>query len=140
MSDAAPPAGPDKTAKPVDPVAMVARMLIAGNSTGDILEYLEANHMTVEAAKFILQEAFNAFVKSARLPAEVRKGWCLDSMRHLYRKMESTGDYSGALSAVKEIAKLADLYPGTGKTKEKPPIEGTQDEISTFIDEVFNLL
>jgi hypothetical protein len=129
------PASPPQDPSPpqANPADQVAHFLIEGNSNADILEYLEAQQMTAEAARTCLQDALAKFVKIARLPSEVRRGWCLEAYRDLYRKMVSTGDYTGALRAVQELAKLSDVRL-TGK-----PVEDVQDEIDQYIDEAMTL-
>lgn len=127
------PSDPDHPPEPETVVDQVANFLVEGNSSADILEYLEAQRMTPEAAKTCLQNALAKFVKIARLPSEVRRGWCLEAYRDLYRKLVSTGDYAGALRAVQEIAKLADVSL-SGK-----PVEDVQDEIDRYIEEAMTL-
>ena len=75
--------------------------------------------MTPEAAKATLEQALIKFVKVARMPAEVRRGWCIEAMRDLYRRLVETGDYSGAIKAVKEMANLAGV-----DAKKAPPAAG----------------
>ena len=115
----------------VDPVDQVATMV--GQASAEILEYLEAQRMTPDAARNLLQDALAKFIKIARLPSEVRRGWCLEAYRDLYRKAVAAGEYAAALRAVQEISKLADIKL-TGK-----PVEDVQDEIDRYIDEAMTL-
>lgn len=123
--------------KEPDPVDAVAGFLVEGHSNIHIIEYLETKDLTPEAAAGILEQALYKFVKISKLPREVRRGWCIEAMRHLYQKMESTGDYAGARQALSEIAKLTDLYPRKGSGSQST--EETKDEIDLYIEEMMSL-
>ena len=120
----------NKSIEPMDPVQGVFDFLIAGHGNANILEYLETREVTPAQAKDILEEALTKFLKSAALPKSLRRGWCLEAYRELYRKLVETGDYSGALKAINEIAKLSDLLSSKGKT----PDENIKDEIDEYIE------
>ena len=120
-----------------DPAALVAGFLIEGHSNIDIIEFLESRQLTPSAATSVLEEALKKFVKASKMPAEVRRGWCIEALRHLYQKMESSGDYSGARQAVSEIARLADIVPGKNKAPQDP--DDTKDEIDQYVEMLLNL-
>lgn len=122
--DAAPP--PPAIFSPID---TVADFLVEGQAAIHIIQYLEGEQITAEAAMNILHEALNKFVKIAKLPKEVRRGWLIECARDLFRQMKSTGDYSGALKALDFISKLTSAIP----SKNAPP--PTTDEIADDIDD-----
>lgn len=115
-----------------DPIQIVAGFMVEGNSAADIIEYLRGQKMTTEEAALIFEQAISGLVRAATLPKAVRKGWCLEALRDLYRKLVASGDYAGALGAVKEIAKLSDIYKTGGETNLKA-------EIDEYIDTVLSL-
>jgi len=120
-----------------DPIETVANFLIEGHRNVHILEFLESQQVTPEAAATILEEALNKFIKSSSMPKAVRLGWCIEAFRHLYQKMVSTGDYSGALRAVQEIAKMADVIPKKGKEKQSK--EDAKSEIDDYVETLLSL-
>ncbi len=120
-----------KDIEPVNPVENVFNFLIEGHGNANIIEYLETREVTTAQAKSILEEALTKFVKSAALPKSLRRGWCLEAYRELYRKLVETGDYSGALKAVNDIAKLSDLL---SSNKPSPVDENIKDEIDEYIE------
>jgi hypothetical protein len=71
-------------------------------------------------------------LKAAKLPRAVRRGWCLEALRNLYNKLLETGDYAGAIRAVKEIATLSRLYDQGDNQTDK-------EEINDYIDNVMSL-
>lgn len=130
-----PPAKPPKP--PPDPIETVAGFLIEGHKNVHILEYLESQQVTPEAAATILEEALKKFIKAVNMPRAVRRGWCIEALRHLYQRMVSTGDYTGALRAVQEIAKMADVVPKKGKADQPP--EEAAGEIDDYVKELLSL-
>jgi len=67
------------------------------------------------------------------MPRAVRRGWCIEALRGLYKKLITSGDYAGAIRAVKEIATLAGLYEHGDDTNQ------TKGEINDYIDNVLAL-
>lgn len=51
--------------------------------------------------------ATNNFVALSRTPHDALLGWALASTQDLHRRMLETGDFAGALAAVKQVAALA---------------------------------
>lgn len=120
-----------------NPIDTVADFLVEGHAAVHIVEYLESQTMTADAAMNVLHEALNKFVKVAKLPKEVRRGWLIECARDLYRQMKHTGDYTGALKALQEISKLSATYPS--KSAPLPTVEETSDEIDDYIKEMMDL-
>lgn len=118
----------------VDPVDVIFGFLIEGNSNADILGYLATIDISPETASAYLQEAFQKLIKAQGLPNSVRKGWCLEAMRELYRRMLASGDYSGALRAVQEISKLSGADKSGSVAPEINP--GVADDVDAYIDSV----
>lgn len=119
-------------AMPADPIELVVRMMIEGSPNGFIIDYLEAMQIYKDEVALIIEQALAKFAKSARMPAAVRKGWCLEALRELYRRLMAANDYAGALGALKEIAKLSALYTTDNAGD-------TNAEIDAYIDEVMTL-
>lgn len=115
-----------------DPIKVVSGFLVEGHSNADIIEYLHGQSMTAEDVALVFEQALSNFVKSANLPKTVRRGWCLEALRDLYQKLVATGDYVGAIRAVREIAKLSDLYNAEG-------VSTLKEEINDYIDAVMSL-
>lgn len=116
----------------IDPIKAVTGFLVEGHSNVDIMEYLDKQSFTAEDIALVFEQVLANFVKAANLPRSVRRGWCLEALRDLYQKLVSTGDYVGAIRAVREIAKLSGLY-NAGDSK------GLKEEINDYIDAVMSL-
>ena len=126
-----------KTIDQRDPVDAVADIPLQGYASYHVVEYLEAQEITPQRAVEILEQALTKFVKVAKLPREVRRGWCIEALRMLFQKMVSSGDYAGARQAVSEIARLADVVPGKDYTPQN--VDETKDEIDDYIDTLIHL-
>ena len=120
--------------KSINPVENVYGFSIQGHSNSNIMEFLETQELTPENARNVLEQALNKFIKSANLPKTARRGWCLEAYRELYRKLFETGDYSGALKAIKEIANLAELSSAKAESAHE-----IKDEIDEYIDNMMEL-
>lgn len=115
-----------------DPIDMVAGLMVEGRPHTYIIDFLESMQIPKDEVVLIIEQALAKFVKSARMPAAVRKGWCLEALREIYRRLMSEKNYTGALVAVKEIAKLSALYAS-------PSPDDAKGEINQYIDEVMTL-
>ena len=93
-----------------------AKFLIEGQSIIDIKEYLKENGKTEKESETIIDCAFKLMLENVEISQELRTAWCLEAYRDIYRKLMETGDYNGAVRAVKEIASLAKI-----KTSSKQP-------------------
>jgi hypothetical protein len=115
-----------------DPIKMVFDLLIQGQGTAEILQLLQDDPHTAADAGLIVEQALSNFLKAAKLPRAVRRGWCIEALRNLYYKLLAAGDHAGAIRAVKEIATLSRLYDqGDGGE--------AREEINEFIDNVMSL-
>lgn len=85
----------------------ILKLLIEGNSADDILEFLTSKGVKKQNAEKILKDAFDELEARGDIPQHIVIGWCSDAYRLLYRKMYETGDYIGALRAVKQIEALS---------------------------------
>jgi len=96
-------------------VAQTIRNLLAGHSPTDVKEWLaeEAKPFEPEA---IIREALEALRLLAAEPADTKLGFCQEAARDLYRRSIEVGDFAGALAALKEFAKLSNLY-SAGRTR-----------------------
>ena len=116
----------------------VYKFIITGQGNSDILEFLESTNMPLADAKQLFEDSLKRFVKAANMPRSVRRGWCFEAYRDLYRGLLESGDYNAALKAVGEIAKLANLFPSKGE-KDTPETDTLKDEIDNYIDTVMAL-
>lgn len=115
-----------------DPIKIVSGFMVEGQGNAEIVEYLLAENMSPEEAAAVFEQALGAMVKAAKLPRSVRLGWCLEALRDIYRKLVVSEDYAGALQAVKEIAKLTDLYKKGGEADLKTEIDEYIDAVMTL--------
>lgn len=115
-----------------DPIDIVVDLMIDGMPTPYIIEHLESKQIPKDEMALIIEQALAKFVKSARMPATVRKGWCLEALRELYRLMIKAEDYGGALGALKEIAKLSALYTSNNSDEVNADIDAYIDEVLTL--------
>jgi len=124
-----------------DSTQTVFDFIVSGHSHTHIAEYLKSVGEDDVSAKEIIAQAFEKLLDSAELPESARRGWCLEAYRLLYQKLVATGDYNGALKAVKEISKFPngnepELHQFTDKTK-KHMVSLMKDikPLSNIIDE-----
>ncbi len=59
----------------------------------------------------LLAAAVEQLAKSADFDEALLLGFCLEATRHLYERMLSIGDFSGALKAIQQLHKLAATTP-----------------------------
>jgi hypothetical protein len=77
----------------------------------DILETIQATYPDESPAMLIL-EAMRHFERAGNYEPQVVHGWCFEAAKDLYRQMVASGDFAGALRAVKQIADMvrANVY------------------------------
>lgn len=85
----------------------VYEWLIEGHTSADIREAGKEKYPGENIDNLIVL-ALDSFAKAASADTTVIRGWCLESYRHLYKKMVEIGDYNGAIRAVKEITRMTD--------------------------------
>jgi hypothetical protein len=94
-----------KKCKPAE-VQQVVGWILTGAGMYEIYEAIETTFPESSPAA-LLKEAMDSFEQAANFNPEVVRGWCFEAARDLYRRMVETGDYPGALRAVKQIAEIA---------------------------------
>ncbi len=82
-------------------------LLIEGNSRGNIAEVLQAQGVADPAAAIAV--AIAELEAAVTIPRDLRRAWCLEAYREVYRRLLKTGDYAGASKAIKDYAALAEL-------------------------------
>lgn len=83
----------------------VYKWLKNGEDKADILDALKEEHPNCDVRAVVLN-AMVSIGSATMEPQEFVTGWCIEAAKILYAKMLKTGDFSGALSAVKEVARL----------------------------------
>lgn len=54
----------------------------------------------------------------AQADRTVIRGWCLEALREMYRRMVDIGDYAGALKAIKELMHYANKCSSTDQDEQ----------------------
>ena len=88
-----------------DKIKTVRGYVLEGNQLQDIEEKIRADWPSEDPAALI-EAVLSGFTKTGTQSKEVIEGFCIDAARDLYRRMLAVGDFAGALSAIKEIARL----------------------------------
>lgn len=82
------------------------KLTLEGNSEADIREWLAGTYPDIKANK-VLKQIPEYLKEKAREDKEVVLGFCIESARELYRNLVKIGDFTGALKALQELAKLS---------------------------------
>jgi hypothetical protein len=102
---AAPPAGPQPIPPDRTPEQTAYLALLEGNTLAETLEALRLQYPEADLQKAVLY-AMEQFRKAARQDPELLIGWSLAATQDLCRKMNSVGDYAGALKAIKLLTEI----------------------------------
>jgi hypothetical protein len=97
---------PTCEAQPADPLAQTILWLIEGNRVDDVSQALRAAYPGADPAALVARAA-DHFATIAQADPTVIRGWCLESLREMYRRMVDVGDYAGALKALRELMQYA---------------------------------
>lgn len=98
---AAAPAVGDQSKK----VHQVFLWIISGATEHQIHEAIALEWPAADARPLSVA-AMARITEAADFDAKTIRGWCFEAYRDLYRRMIETGDFAGALRAVKEIQTL----------------------------------
>ena len=79
--------------------------LLSGASLFDIREHLSEDGIKPDSIKTAISQALESFEEVGEISEDTIKGWRIECIRELYRKMQEAGDYTGALAALKELGK-----------------------------------
>ncbi len=90
--------------QPKDTPESVIRQILAGFNLADISEVVTDNGGDATA---LIQEAISNLEAMADEPADAVTGFAMCATRELYRRMLETGDYTGALRAVKQLLEIS---------------------------------
>ncbi len=93
-----------KNTEPKDTPESVLRQILAGFNLADISEVVGENGGDSNA---LIQEAIANLEAMAQEPPDAITGFALCATRELYRRMLETGDYVGALRAVKQLLDIS---------------------------------
>tara|TARA_Y100000296_G_C5144350_1_gene242861 strand:- start:522 stop:914 length:393 start_codon:yes stop_codon:yes gene_type:complete len=82
------------------------KLTIEGNADADIKEWLEETYPNLQARN-ILKRIPVYLKEKATEDKTVILGFCMEATKDLYRNLLKVGDFTGALKAVQELAKLS---------------------------------
>lgn len=88
-----------------DKVRDIYEMILHGHSRANIDQFCRAD-LDMESEPLILA-AMTLFENEAKTSFDVQMGWCLESLKELYRKSMDVGEFSAAAKCVREVAELA---------------------------------
>ena len=121
---------------PDQATVVTMRLLLEGHSRADITEKLAAEK--VKDPRAAITEAMLQFAALSQEPRATRLGFCQEMARELLRRLLEVGDLAGAVNALKEYARLGDVYTEAKGTK-KPPAKPGKPEPAEG-DELTDLL
>jgi hypothetical protein len=97
------------TTTDTDPrVSQILKWVLAGNSESDIIDAARQNWPDAEARPLILQ-AMQELAQAGDPDPAVMRGWCLMVLQDVHRRATESGDLATSLSAVKTLAKIAEV-------------------------------
>lgn len=88
-----------------DRIRDVYEMILQGHSRTNIEQFCRQNWDS-DSEPLILS-ALEIFGKESKTSYDVQMGWCMESLKDLYRKSVEIGDFPAATRCVKEVADLA---------------------------------
>jgi hypothetical protein len=91
---------------PTTPLAAVQSWILDGQTLEHVRDAVRQIYPDADP-ETLIKDTMRAFVDVAREPDEAIRGWCMAATRHLYRQMNSVGDFVGALRAVQVLDRLA---------------------------------
>jgi hypothetical protein len=99
------------------------KLTLEGNTDADIKEWLAGTYPEIKANK-ILKKIPEYLKDKAGEDKEIILGFCLEGARDLYRNLVKIGDFTGALKALQELAKLSRSTRQTAKQETAPEVDG----------------
>lgn len=93
-----------------DQVKKVVYWILDGESMFDIAEAMTAEFPRKDHRKKLMDAVLAYFVRSGQANTDVVRGWCLESLREIYRKMMDNADHAGAAGVIKSIYRLNDQW------------------------------
>ncbi len=87
-------------------IKKVVFWILDGNSMFDVNEVLKKEFKTIKKQRAVMTGVLDYFVRSGQANTDVVRGWCLESLRELYRKMIESGDFVNAARTVRDIYKF----------------------------------
>ena len=99
------------------------KLTLEGNSEADIKEWLTGTYPDVKASK-ILKQIPEYLKEKAGEDKEIILGFCMEGARELYRNLVKIGDFTGALKALQELAKLSRSSKVGAKQETAPKADG----------------
>ncbi len=109
-------------------VLTVLKLIIEGQAEGDIKEFLTEAGLSDDDGLKMIEAAFAELDKTLDISQDTRLAWCLEALRDLYRQLVNIHDYTGAIRAVTEIAKLSGKVSPEGRIKPDKPDEEPETE------------
>ena len=95
-----------------DILRTVRGYFLQGAAVADIEEKVKTDWPKEDSAN-IIRAVLDDFATTGRQSKATIDGFCIDAARDLYRRMLEVGDFAGALSAIKELARLRQKTNGS---------------------------
>jgi hypothetical protein len=89
-----------------DQVNQVLKWILSGASERDVTEAVTNCYQTTDPQPLILA-ALHELRQAADADPQTIRGFCIEAVRDLYRRMLEIGDFTGALRAVKQLSEMA---------------------------------
>jgi hypothetical protein len=93
-------------------IKRVVFWILAGNSMFDVHEAIAKEYPGKKQREALMAAVLDYFIRSGQANTDVVKGWCLESLRELYRKMVENADYPNAARVIKDIYSMNDKAQG----------------------------
>ncbi len=106
------------TKKESEIINQIRAQILQGYNQENILEFVEKEYR-IKKPLLLFQKALMEFAKVHETKDSIKRGFAITAVGMLYRKMLESGDYPGALSAMKEFNKLNNLYVDIERKKPK---------------------
>lgn len=98
-------------------ISQVAQWIVEGERMADVRRLIQSTYPDSDA-KILLMLAMDHFQAVASFDSPVVIGWCFEASKDLYRRMVDSGDFVGALRAVKQISDLVRAHVPKGQETE----------------------
>ena len=117
-------------------VTTVLKLIVEGQAESDIKEFLTAAGLSDAEGFKIIEDALIELEKTLDVSKDLRLAWCLEALRDLYRRLVGISDFTGAIRAVTEIAKLSAKLPDGGRMFKDDEIGEETDDTGEVLEKL----